>query len=80
MILGSNVRTPLIGLQALSRALSQRGIAKKMQVSLALKLIVASFVLYHSLPSSLFQNIRLLQKHGYQLSNLWRKKVVFLLI
>lgn len=36
VILGSNVRTPQIGLQALSRALSQRGIAKKIQVSLVL--------------------------------------------
>ncbi|GMH24954.1 hypothetical protein Nepgr_026797 [Nepenthes gracilis] len=32
VILGSNIRTAQIGLQALSRALSQRGLAKKIQV------------------------------------------------
>uniref|UniRef100_A0A803MHC9 polynucleotide adenylyltransferase n=1 Tax=Chenopodium quinoa TaxID=63459 RepID=A0A803MHC9_CHEQI len=32
VILESNIKTPQIGLQALSRALSQKGIAKKMQV------------------------------------------------
>ncbi|KAL1537776.1 polynucleotide adenylyltransferase [Salvia divinorum] len=44
VILGSNVRTPLIGLQALSRALSQRGIAKKMQVIAKARIPIIKFV------------------------------------
>lgn len=32
VILGSEIRSPQIGLQALSRALSQKGVAKKIQV------------------------------------------------
>ncbi|XP_047962573.1 terminal nucleotidyltransferase 4B-like isoform X1 [Salvia hispanica] len=44
VILGSNVRTPQIGLQALSRALSQRGIAKKMQVIARARVPIIKFV------------------------------------
>ncbi|GAB4846389.1 hypothetical protein Ancab_025394 [Ancistrocladus abbreviatus] len=44
VILGSNIRTPQIGLQALSRALSQRGIAKKMQVIGKARVPIIKFV------------------------------------
>ncbi|XP_057766572.1 uncharacterized protein LOC130987030 [Salvia miltiorrhiza] len=44
VILGSNVRSPQIGLQALSRALSQRGIAKKMQVIAKARVPIIKFV------------------------------------
>ncbi|KAL0362690.1 UNVERIFIED_CONTAM: Terminal nucleotidyltransferase 4A [Sesamum calycinum] len=44
VILGSNVRSPQIGLQALSRALSQRGIAKKIQVIAKARVPIIKFV------------------------------------
>lgn len=44
VILGSNIRTPQMGLQALSRALSQRGIAKKMQVIGKARVPIIKFV------------------------------------
>ncbi|GAB2277947.1 hypothetical protein Dimus_012646 [Dionaea muscipula] len=44
VILGSNIRTPRIGLQALSRALSQRGIAKQMQVIAKARVPIVKFV------------------------------------
>ncbi|KAK4439189.1 Terminal nucleotidyltransferase 4B [Sesamum alatum] len=44
VILGSNVKTPQMGLQALSRALSQRGIAKKIQVIAKARVPIIKFV------------------------------------
>ncbi|KAL8167323.1 hypothetical protein V2J09_008822 [Rumex salicifolius] len=44
VILGSNIRTPQMGLQALSRALSQRGIAKKIQVIGKARVPIIKFV------------------------------------
>ncbi|KAK9269742.1 hypothetical protein L1049_001520 [Liquidambar formosana] len=44
VILGSDIRTPQIGLQALSRALSQRGIAKKIQVIAKARVPIIKFV------------------------------------
>ncbi|KAG8386317.1 hypothetical protein BUALT_Bualt03G0136400 [Buddleja alternifolia] len=44
VILDSNVRTPQMGLQALSRALSQRGIAKKIQVIAKARVPIIKFV------------------------------------
>ncbi|KAI3457464.1 hypothetical protein Pfo_014127 [Paulownia fortunei] len=44
VILGSNVRSPQIGLQALSKALSQRGIAKKIQVIAKARVPIIKFV------------------------------------
>ncbi|KAH6778431.1 Nucleotidyltransferase family protein [Perilla frutescens var. hirtella] len=44
VIIGSNVRSPQIGLQALSRALSQRGIAKKIQVIAKARVPIIKFV------------------------------------
>ncbi|GER53870.1 poly(A) RNA polymerase protein 2 [Striga asiatica] len=44
VILGSNVRSPQMGLHALSRALSQRGIAKKIQVIAKARVPIIKFV------------------------------------
>ncbi|KAL3848640.1 hypothetical protein ACJIZ3_010522 [Penstemon smallii] len=44
VILGSNITSPKIGLQALSRALSQRGIAKKIQVIAKARVPIIKFV------------------------------------
>ncbi|KAK6134605.1 hypothetical protein DH2020_031664 [Rehmannia glutinosa] len=44
VILGSNVSRPQMGLQALSRALSQRGIAKKIQVIAKARVPIIKFV------------------------------------
>ncbi|OVA14928.1 PAP/25A-associated [Macleaya cordata] len=44
VILDSKVRTPQIGLQALSRALSQRGIAKKIQVIAKARVPIIKFI------------------------------------
>ncbi|KAK2968459.1 hypothetical protein RJ640_004465 [Escallonia rubra] len=44
VILGSNIRTPQIGLHALSRALSQRGVAKKIQVIAKARVPIIKFV------------------------------------
>ncbi|KAL6535717.1 hypothetical protein OROHE_012561 [Orobanche hederae] len=44
VILGSNVRSPQMGLHALSRALSQRGIAKKIQVIAKARIPIIKFV------------------------------------
>ncbi|PIN08919.1 DNA polymerase sigma [Handroanthus impetiginosus] len=44
VILGSNIKTPQMGLQALSRALSQRGIAKKIQVIAKARVPIIKFV------------------------------------
>ncbi|XP_059662632.1 uncharacterized protein LOC132308542 [Cornus florida] len=44
VILGSDIRTPQMGLQALSRALSQRGIAKKIQVIAKARIPIIKFV------------------------------------
>ncbi|XP_059661516.1 uncharacterized protein LOC132307704 isoform X1 [Cornus florida] len=44
VILGSEIKTPKIGLQALSRALSQRGIAKKIQVIAKARVPIIKFV------------------------------------
>ncbi|XP_057970535.1 uncharacterized protein LOC131159538 isoform X2 [Malania oleifera] len=44
VILGSNIRTPQIGLVALSRALSQRGIAKNMQVIAKARVPIIKFI------------------------------------
>lgn len=44
VILGSDIRTPQMGLHALSRALSQRGIAKKIQVIAKARVPIIKFV------------------------------------
>ncbi|PSS05599.1 Non-canonical poly(A) RNA polymerase [Actinidia chinensis var. chinensis] len=44
VILGSDIKTPQIGLQALTRALSQRGIAKKIQVIAKARVPIIKFV------------------------------------
>ncbi|GMP65773.1 hypothetical protein CsSME_00026433 [Camellia sinensis var. sinensis] len=44
VILGSDIKTPQIGLQALARALSQRGIAKKIQVIAKARVPIVKFV------------------------------------
>lgn len=44
VILGSNIKTPQIGLHALSRALSQRGIAKKIQVISKARVPIIKFI------------------------------------
>ncbi|KAF6152168.1 hypothetical protein GIB67_028082 [Kingdonia uniflora] len=44
VILDSKVRTPQIGLQALSRALSQKGIAKKIQVIAKARVPIVKFI------------------------------------
>lgn len=44
VILGSDIRTPQIGLHALSRALSQRGVAKKIQVIAKARVPIIKFV------------------------------------
>ncbi|XP_052178221.1 uncharacterized protein LOC127791992 [Diospyros lotus] len=44
VILGSDVKTPQIGLQALARALSQRGIAKKIQVIARARVPIIKFI------------------------------------
>ncbi|CAA0808525.1 Nucleotidyltransferase family protein [Striga hermonthica] len=44
VILGSNVRSPQMGLRALSRALSQRGIAKQIQVIAKARVPIIKFV------------------------------------
>ncbi|GFP90215.1 non-canonical poly(A) RNA polymerase papd5 [Phtheirospermum japonicum] len=44
VIMGSNVRSPQMGLYALSRALSQRGVAKKIQVIAKARVPIIKFV------------------------------------
>ncbi|KAM3343346.1 terminal nucleotidyltransferase 4B [Capsicum galapagoense] len=44
VILGSEIRSPQIGLQALSRALSQKGVAKKIQVISKARVPIIKFV------------------------------------
>ncbi|XP_022886672.1 non-canonical poly(A) RNA polymerase PAPD5-like isoform X2 [Olea europaea var. sylvestris] len=44
VILGSEIRSPQLGLQALSRALSQKGIAKKIQVIARARVPIVKFV------------------------------------
>ncbi|XP_059301184.1 uncharacterized protein LOC132053251 isoform X1 [Lycium ferocissimum] len=44
VILGSDIRSPQIGLQALSRALSQKGVAKKIQVISKARVPIIKFV------------------------------------
>ncbi|KAL3638398.1 hypothetical protein CASFOL_017769 [Castilleja foliolosa] len=44
VIMGSNVRSPQMGLYALSRALSQRGIAKKIQVIAKARVPIIKFI------------------------------------
>ncbi|CAN4087390.1 unnamed protein product [Withania somnifera] len=44
VILGSEIRSPQIGLQALSRALSQKGVAKKIQVISKARVPIVKFV------------------------------------